>query len=195
MSSRLVVLITALALAACQTTGDTASSPGPAISGGAASHVAVATVERSRQEANRDDVIQSMALRKVRALDATAYRAVTIEVWNGKAVLMGAVIKPEQRRRAEQSAATVQGVKKVVNELVLAEDRALDLFAPNAALEAKVRQSLGVEGKSGLTIRVLNNVAFLVGAVPDAPQAKALKEDAGEVEGIKWVVAHLDAAP
>lgn len=195
MSLRMVVLMsTCLALAACQTTGETASSPTPTVSG-PVPHAAVATVERSRQDANRDDVIQSLTQRKIRALDASAFRAVTVEVWNGTVLLMGAVIKPEQRRRAEQAAAGVQGVTKVRNELVLAEDRALDLFIPDQAMENKVRQTLGIAGKSGLTIRVLNNVAFLLGGVADKAQAQALKEDAGEVEGIKWVVAHLVSAP
>lgn len=195
MSLRAVVLMsTCLALAACQTTGETASNPAPTVSG-AAPHAAVSTIERSRQDANRDDVIQSLAQRKVRSLDASAFRAVTVEVWNGTALLMGAVIKPEQRRRAEQAAAGVQGVQKVLNELVLAEDRALDLFIPNTAMETKIRQALGVEGKSGLTIRVLNNVAFLLGGVADKAQAQTLKEDAGEVDGIKWVVAHLATTP
>lgn len=195
MSLRAVVLMsTGLALAACQTTGETASNPAPTVSG-AAPHAAVSTIERSRQDANRDDVIQSLVQRKVRSLDASAFRAVTVEVWNGTVLLMGAVIKPEQRRRAEQAAAGVQGVQKVLNELVLAEDRALDLFIPNTAMETKIRQALGVEGKSGLTIRVLNNVAFLLGGVADKAQAQTLKEDAGEVDGIKWVVAHLATTP
>lgn len=196
MSLRAVVLISAsLALAACQTTGETASHSAPTVSGAAPSHASVTTIERSRQDANRDDVIQSLAQRKVRSLDVSAFRAVTVEVWNGTVLLMGAVIKPEQRRRAEQAAAGVQGVNKVLNELVLAEDRALDLFIPDQAMEDKLRQTLGIAGKSGLTIRVLNNVAFLLGGVADKTQAQALKEDAGEVDGIKWVVAHLTPTP
>lgn len=189
------LMMAAIALAACQTTGDNTSAPSPQVANAAPAHALVSPQERSRQDANRDDVIQSLALRKVRSLDATAYRAVTIEVWNGTALVMGAVIKPEQRRRAEQNVAAIQGVTKVLNELVLAEDRALDLFIPNTAMETKVRQALGLEGKSALTIRVLNNVAFLLGGVADKAQAQALKEDAGEVDGIKWVVAHLATAP
>lgn len=196
MSFRAVVLISAsLALAACQTTGETAPHSAPTVSGATPSHAPVTTIERSRQDANRDDVIQSLAQRKVRSLDVSAFRAVTVEVWNGTVLLMGAVIKPEQRRRAEQAAAGVQGVQKVLNELVLAEDRALDLFIPDQAMEDKLRQTLGIAGKSGLTIRVLNNVAFLLGGVADKTQAQALKEDAGEVDGIKWVVAHLTPTP
>ncbi|MBI2240043.1 MAG: BON domain-containing protein [Magnetospirillum gryphiswaldense] len=189
------LMMAGFALAACQTNADPETAPSVAASPRAAVHAPLPMVERSRQDANRDDVIQSMAQRKIRTLDPSSYRAVTVEVWNGSVLLMGAVIKPEQRRRAEQNAASISGAKAVINELVLAEDRALDLFLPNTAMEAKVRQSLGIEGKSGLIVRVLNNVAFLLGGVTDKAQAQTLREDAGEVDGIKWVVAHLTATP
>ena len=192
---RLAPLLLVAALAACQAPaapGDTppaaANPPSPSDS----QRHAVATVERSRQEANRDDVVQSLVGRKLRELDRAAYRGITVEVWNGTVLLMGAAIKPEQRRRAEQTAAATQGAARVINELILAEDRALDLFIPNAAKEEQVRRALGVDGKAGLIVRVVNNVAFLLGAIADKSQAEALRADAGEVDGIKWVVAHLD---
>lgn len=177
-------------LAACQS-ADPAPPVVAAAPAVAAPHAPVTVVERSRQDANRDDVIQSLVARKLREIDRAAYRGVTVEAWSGSVLLMGAVIKPEQRRRAEQTAAATPGVTGVVNELILAEDKALDLFIPNIAKEEQLRRALGIEGKAGLIVRVVNNVAFLFGGVADRAQARALKEDAGEVDGIKWVVAHL----
>ena len=55
-----------------------------------------------------------------------------------------------------------------------------------------MRRALAVEGKGGLIVRVVNNVAFLLGGVASKAEAEGLKADAGEVDGIKWVVAHLD---
>lgn len=49
-----------------------------------------------------------------------------------------------------------------------------------------------MDGKGGLIVRVVNNVAFLLGGVADRAQAESLRADAGEVDGIKWVVAHVD---
>nr|WP_249209234.1 BON domain-containing protein [Magnetospirillum sulfuroxidans] len=157
-------------------------------------HAAVATIERSRRDSNRDDILQSLVSRKIKELDRTAFRGVTVDVWGGRVLLMGAVIKPENRRHAEQQAASVSGVRRVTNELILAEDRALDLFVPNTAKEEQVRRELGIEGKAGLTVHVINNVAFLLGGAADPTQAEALRNDAGEIDGIKWVVAHLDGA-
>lgn len=192
----MALLVSCLALAACQTTEparpETSAAPSvttltPAV------HAPVATRDRSRREANRDDVIQSVVLRNIHELDQRAFRAVTVEVWQGRVLLMGAVIKPEQRRKAEQVAAANSSVSGVINELVLAEDPALDLFVPDYAGEERVRQQVGIEGKSSLIVRVIHGVAFLLGSVATPAEAESLKEDAGDAEGIKWVVAHLDA--
>lgn len=191
MIRRLAVLLVAgLAVAACQTVEP--AQPTPAAVPEEPVRPVLSALERSRQDANRDDVIASILTRKLRELDAGSYRGVTVEVWSGRVLLMGAVIKPDQRRRAEQAAAGISGATRVINELILAEDRALDLFIPDQGKEAAVRRHLGVDGKGGLIVRVVNNVAFLLGGVADRAQADALRTDAGEVDGIKWVVAHVD---
>lgn len=192
---RLAVLALLCATAACQTAE---TSPPPTVTAAApaakAAVPAFVGLERPRAQSNRDDILKSILARKIHALDARAYRAVTVEVWGGRALLMGAVIKPEQRRKAEQTAATMDGIVAVHNELVLAEDKALDVFAADPEREEQVRQALGIVGRAGTTVRVINGVAFLLGAVPTAEAANAMKADAGEVAGIKWVVAALSVA-
>ncbi len=171
-------LLALLALAACQTT----ESAGP---------VTVAPpIERSASQALQDDAIKAQVSRRIAELDRRAYRAVTVESWSGRVLLMGAVIKPEQRRKAEQVARAQDGVTEVLNELVLAEDRALDAFAADPARDDALRRALGVEGQTGVTARVVNGVAFLLGA---AASPEAMKADASEAAGIKWVVSHLRA--
>ena len=165
-----------LALAACQ--------------GAEPARPVVATIDRPRPVANRDDLLKSVASRKVAELDRAAFRAVSVEVWGGRALLMGAVVKPEQRRRAEQTVRDVTGVAEVINELVLAEASQLDRYVLDFSREEAVRHHLNADAKSGLIVRVVNGVAFLLGGgSPDS--APVLKADAGEVEGIKWVVAHI----
>lgn len=183
MKLRLLVLAVGLALAACveqPAGGDqprVASPPPPPV--------------RSRSESNRDDVLKSMIARRLADLDRRAMRGVTVEVWRGSALLMGAVAKPDLRRRAEESAAAVTGVAEVINELVLAEDQALDAFAPDWEREEAVRLALGIEGKAGIVVRVINGVAFLLGAVSAPEQSEAMKADALDVAGVKWAVARL----
>ena len=194
---RLAVLVLVTALAACQT-AETPARPEVAAPAAAApsrpAAQAFTGLERPRAQANRHDILKSQLSRRIAELDRAAYRAVTIEVWGGRALLMGAVIKPAQRRKAEQVAAALDGIAEVHNELVLAEDKALDVFAADPAREEAVRQALGVQGRNGTVVRVVNGVAFLLGAAPGAEAAAAMKADAGEVPDIKWVVSAIKVA-
>lgn len=192
---RIAVLGLVTLLAACQT-AETQSPPVMAAAAPAAAPVApaFAGLERNRNQANKDDALRSILGRRIAEQDRRAYRGVTVEVWGGRALLMGAVIKPMQRRKAEQVAAALDGIAEVHNELVLAEDKALDVFAADPAREEAVRQALGVQGRNGTTIRVINGVAFLLGAAPGAEAVTAMKADAGTVPGIKWVVSALKIA-
>lgn len=189
---RAAALVLVILLAACQT----AEPPSPPVVSGATPAAAPAAqafvgLDRPRNQANKDDVLKSQIGRRLAELDRRAYRAVTVEVWGGRALLMGAVAKPEQRRKAEQVAAGTDGIAEVHNDLVLAEDKALDVFAADSAREDEVRRALGIEGRAGTTVRVINGVAFLLGAAPSRDAAAAMKADATEVAGVKWVVEHL----
>ena len=127
---RLAPLLLAALLAACQTTAEPGAPAAVAVAPAEPPRPTVAARDRSRQEANRDDVIQSLIVRKLREIDRNAYRGVTVEVWNGTVLLMGAAIKPEQRRRAEQVAAATQGAARVLNELILAGTGRLTCSSP-----------------------------------------------------------------
>lgn len=180
MTSRAALLAALLAVAACVQQPDKPSVPS-----------APPPPVRSRSESNRDDALKAVIQRHLAEADRQALRAVTAEVWQGRVFLLGAVVKPDHRRKAERVAAATDGIAGVVNEVVLAEDKALEAFAPDPVREDQVRQALGIEGKAGIIVRVVNNVAFLLGAAAGTEQAEQLKADALDVDGIKWAVAHL----
>ncbi|MBC7951174.1 MAG: BON domain-containing protein [Rhodospirillaceae bacterium] len=182
--SSLAALAVTVLLAACQTVEE----PRPVAS------APIPVIERSRTEAVRDDVLKSQITRRI-VEQGRAFRSIAVEAWGGRVLLMGAVIKPEQRRKAEQLARATDGVTTVLNELVLAEDKALDAFAPDPARDTATRRALGMESGTGTIVRVINGVAFLLGATPTAEAAAAMKADATEIEGIKWVVSHLSVQP
>lgn len=177
---RRLVVVLAVGLAACRT-----AEPARPVAAAAATPL----VERPRAVSATDSSLTAAIARRL-AEQGPAYRAITVEAWGGRVLLMGAVIKPEQRRKAEQLARATEGAAGVLNELVLAEDRALDAFRPDPAREDAVRRHLGLGDAAA--VRVVGGVAFLLGAAP-AGRAAELKADASEVEGIKWVVAHFQA--
>lgn len=182
---RLAVLILAATLSACITDGTARPPERPPVA------------ERSRAERNRDEAMGTLALRRLTDADRRAFQAVTVLVWDGNAVLTGAVTKPDQRRRAEALAAGTEGLKSVKNELLLAEERALPLFLPEADRAREVLKRLlddpAINGT--FAVRVVNGVAYLVGRVASDDDAQRAKAAAAEVRGIKWAVCHAVVAP
>lgn len=148
---------------------------------------------RSRMEADRDDAMKHAVARKLATADRAAFAAITVEVWQGRMLLAGAVAKPEHRRRAEAIARSQEGVGEILNEVLLAEPVAWSMFAPDHVREEAVRRALGVEGlTNGFTVRVINQVAYLLGRAASADDVARLKAEAIDVEGVKWAVAHLN---
>lgn len=153
-------------------------------------------LERSRTEMNRDDGIARVVLRSLGDADRTAFRSVSAEVYNGRALLMGAVTKPEQRRRAEQVAKGIDGISEVVNEVVLAEDAALAAFSAQPGLDMALRgKLLSTEGVTGFySARVVNGVAYVMGVSPDAAESERVKALVLDSPGVKWAVLHVRMA-
>ena len=153
-------------------------------------------VDRTRTEMNRDDGRARIVLRNLTDADRTAFRSVSAEVFNGRALLMGAVTKPEQKRRAEQLAKGVDGVAEVLNELVLAEDAALAAFAAqpgqDMALRGKVLSDESVKGF--YSVRVVNGVAYVMGVSPSAEESERVKALVLDSPGVKWAVLHVQQA-
>lgn len=150
-------------------------------------------VERSRIEMNRDDALTRLVGQRLLAADKDALRAITVEVFEGRALMAGAVAKPEHRRRAEAAARAVEGVTEVFNEVVVAEEKTFANYAAHPALERDLRSRMLDDRSLGgvYALRMVNGVAYLLGTVgsPDeVDRAKALLADA---EGVKWVVAYI----
>lgn len=182
------LLLCAMA-AACQAT---APSAGGAILPRGAGTPPPSFADHPPQDADDDARLRAQVLEKLEQMNRTAYRGVSVSVWNGCVLLMGAVPRPDQRRHAERAAAAVPGTVRVLNELILAEDRALDLFVPDGGRETLLRRQLNLP-EDRMAVRVVNGVAFLLGDLDNSAEIDAMTADVGEVEGIKWVVAHLDA--
>jgi len=178
----LVLLLVGALLAGCV---QTARPPG-----------AAPVVERGRAEKSRDDDLGATVTKRVRALDPAAFRAVSAKAVGGRVLLTGVVVKPEQRRRAERTAATVDGATEVRNEIQLAEDRAFDQFTPDTARETALLERLAADpaiGSRNLDLRLVNNVAYVVGTARDAGEIERIRANLTEAPGVKWVVAAVTA--
>ncbi len=172
-----VVAIAALVLL----TGCTSGSSGPP----------PLLLQRNQSDIGRDDTISATVRQKLAQADAQDFRSITVETWGGRVLLMGAVTKPELRRRAGRIAGSVSGTSQVLNELLLTEESHLGQFAENTAQEQRVRRELGLTTPTGTTVRVVGETVFLLGAASSPRDVEQLKADAGDIDGIKWVVGHV----
>lgn len=142
-------------------------------------------------EPTHADSLGDTVTARIHALDATAFRAVTAQAVGGRVLLTGAVVKPEQRRRAERTAAAMSGVVAVTNEVLLAEDAAFNLFIPDTARESALTARLATDESTGhgaFELRVVNHVAYVIAAPRSPDQTARVKELLTEDPNVKWVV-------
>lgn len=150
-------------------------------------------VVRLRNDRNWDDSVGQAVHSLLSATDREAFRGVSVRAWDGGLLLTGAVSKPDQRRRAEQLAKSVEGVTAVYDELVLAENPGLALYVPDTNREQKIYAGLlGQDDIVGAyTVRVVNGVAYLLGSTNQAGDVVKAAAFARDFDGVKWVVEHV----
>lgn len=177
-----VELVLALALilpAGCAPFG---GGPGPGVS----------TPASGRAIAVRpgDEALAATVRAQLAATDRDSFQGVSVLAWNGTALLTGAVIRPEQRRRAEQTARAVPGIAEVHNELQLAEKAVLDSFAPDTGREAAILAQISTHPdlSGSFTLRLVHGIAYLLGSAPTRAAAENAADLIREIDGVKWVV-------
>lgn len=147
-------------------------------------------VVRLRAERNWDDAVGQRVLATLNQADRDAFKGVSARAWDGGVLLTGAVAKPEQRRRAGQLVAGLEGVAKVHDELALAENPAHPMYVPDAGLEQRIYAGLlGNDAVTGAyVVRVVNGVAYLQGSAQSKADVDKAAEFVRGFDGIKWVV-------
>lgn len=149
-------------------------------------------VERTPDVVAQDEILTDVLEKDMADFNNPAYRAVNIAIWQGRALVMGAVVRPSHKRAVETIVQQRDDVHKVINELVLVEEGELSAYTTqNPYLESRVKQHLGLSDDSAVIVRVINNVVFLLGGVVSSHDADILVTRAGDIEGVKWVVPHL----
>ncbi|MDA8230831.1 MAG: BON domain-containing protein [Magnetospirillum sp.] len=181
MRRPIVLLLAVVTLSGCGT-----ADQGPSVS--QAAHPAP---ERTVSERERDDALASAVTGRIRGLDGRAYRTVTATVLAGRVLLTGAVVKPEQRRNAEQAAAQVPGVVDVRDEIQLVEERFFDRYLPDPGSETALSARLAADpaiAASDYEIRVVDGVVYLLGSAGSPAAVEHVKEVLAAEPSVKWVV-------
>jgi hyperosmotically inducible periplasmic protein len=113
-----------------------------------------------------------------------------VQVIDGTAILRGVVASLEQREAAGRAASRVAGIRKVENDLTVADDDDKSDRQLQRALEAVLAAVPGV-APAAVGARVERGVAYLVGHVQSAAQEEAALAAARGVSGLKDVVSQI----
>lgn len=175
-----VVLITATLLSGCAAV---------IVGGAAATTAIVATDRRTTGEQVEDRAIELKAESQLRALLGENARVNSLS-YAGVLLLTGDVPTANDKQRAGESAATVEKVKKVVNELRVGEITPISVRSNDTWLTSKVKTALintkEVPSRT-IVLTTERGVVYLMGRVThDEAQRAAIA--ASEVSGINKVV-------
>ena len=165
------------------------SACAPLIIGGAVLGTGlVATDRRSTGTQIDDESIELRAGSRIREL-ATLGR-VSVTSYNRLVLLTGEVPAAAERLAVEQAVAKVDGVRSVVNELVVAPNSAFSSRSADGVLSAKVKATL-VDAKdvqaNAYKVVAERRVVYLMGRVTER-EANRGAELASQVSGVEKVV-------
>lgn len=167
----------------------------PAAVGGAA---VVATDRRSAGQMLDDSALDIEILNRVYAPESIDEDdRIKVVVYNGVVLLAGEVSSESNRAEAEAIAARVDGVRRVVNELEVMDDRSGWARFDDAWHSSRVNTALltenPIEGFDATRIKVVTvrNTVYLMGLV-SREEADAVTEVVRNVGGIERVVRVFD---
>lgn len=108
-------------------------------------------------------------------LKADGVAGATATVASGVATLTGEVADAAAKKKGEDSAKAVEGVKSVVNSLTLKPVPVATPAAADPALKGKLDEVMKKMGVTGLTIEVVNGKATVKGTVPAAKYVQVVQ--------------------
>jgi osmotically-inducible protein OsmY len=164
-----------------------------AVGAGAVTGVAIAQ-ERSVGAAIDDKTIQlninSALLQKHEAL----FRKVGTEVVEGRVLLTGVVLTPEDRIEAGRLAWSVNGVKEVLNEIEVSDKSSIVDFARDAWITTQLRTKLlgdRLVSDINYSIETVNGTIYLMGIAQSEAELERVTGHARTIRGVQRVVSHV----
>jgi osmotically-inducible protein OsmY len=141
---------------------------------------------------------------KVSILDAFAERAIGLlvdasaDVYQGQVMLTGSVKKTEDRRKAEELASEVKGVRQIFNEIQVTEEGGIGVAAKDFVIETKLKANLLMaRGVTSINYRwhSVNGIVYFLGAARSQGELDKVLALARQTDGVRLVVSHVLVKP
>lgn len=188
---KLTILAATLAAGAASLGGCSA----PAVVGGAATSVALAAAQqRSFGTIIDDTTIRVQINHLLLQASEKLFRAVDIEVVEGRVLLHGSVTSPDDRVEAARAAWQAQGVKEVLNELQVTDRGGLLDYAKDTWIGTQLRAKLLADGgvaDINYNIDVVNSTVYIMGLARSQAELDRVTNHARTIRGVEKVVSYV----
>ena len=141
---------------------------------------------------------------KLSILDAFAQWATGLlmdasaDVYQGQVMLTGSVKKTEDRRKAEELASEVKGVRQIFNEIQVTEEGGIGVAAKDFVIETKLKANLLLARRVtsiNYRWRSVNGIVYFLGAARSQGELDKVFALARQTDGVRLVVSHVLVKP
>ena len=122
------------------------------------------------------------------------YRDINLQVQEGRVLLTGSVREPETRVDAVRLAWQADGVREVINEIEVRDDRSLSDAAQDTWIGTKLRARLVADGtiaSRNYSIEVVNGVVYLIGVAQNPAELQLVTAYARDTTYVKRVINYV----
>lgn len=127
-------------------------------------------------------------------LDEAMLLDINTDVYAGRVLLTGAVRNADARRKAEEIARRVEGVREVLNEIQVTPDGGISASIRDLLIENELQFFLLAEkGVSSIDYRwrSVNSVVYLIGVAASREELDKVLSLARDLKAVKKVVSHV----
>ncbi len=156
--------------------------------------VAASTTEKGFSTSVSDTVIEAKLTDKFIKNDASLVTGVESSVSNGAVLMTGKLDTQDQKILATRLAWEIKGVKEVINEIQIVNDKSIKTTAKDLAASAQLRAALiGDQEISSLnySIDVVNGIVYLSGVAANEKERERVITHAQALRFAKKVVNYI----
>jgi len=163
------------------------------IGAGAATGVA-AVQERGIKGVARDTAIEARILKLWIELDKKLATSIGVEVYESRALLTGYAQTEKARADAVKLAWKADGVKDVINEILIGPSGGVSEFARDSSITGQLKSKLTLDGEVlavNYAIETVRGAVYLIGIAQSQEELDRVIRQARNISYVKRVISHV----
>lgn len=141
-----------------------------------------------------DDTVIHAKITETYYSNDVRFKLIAAKVHEGRVLLTGTVPKPEDRIEAVRHAWKVNGVKTVINEILIEDDSSILDLARDKWITAQLRLKITFDGKIkaiNYAFDAVNGTVYLMGIAQNETELGLVRDHARNIDYVRRVVSHV----